>query len=119
MPPKQNRVQGGNAKSRASAVPQGGRRRAIEEFEGKRDQPSATQIRAESQQPQWTTYSYIKDILLERNTNRIDMMLNDFLRSYLGGKGVVRRNENVIIDAFLWDPRCLSKTSSFLKRFLT
>ncbi|PWU89931.1 putative retrotransposon hot spot (RHS) protein [Trypanosoma cruzi] len=115
MPPKQNRVQGGNAKSRASAVPQGGRRRAIEEFEGKRDQPSATQIRAESQQPQWTTYSYIKDILLERNTNRIDMMLNDFLRSYLGGKGVVRRNENVIIDAFLLGPTVFIQNQQLLE----
>ncbi|KAF8300601.1 retrotransposon hot spot protein (RHS), putative, partial [Trypanosoma cruzi] len=105
MPPKQNRVQGGNAKSRASAVPQGDRqRRARQDFEGKRDQPAATNIRAESQQPQWTMSSSVEDILLEGSTNRSKMKLNDFLRSYLGEEWVVERNGNVTMEAFLLRP---------------
>ncbi|PWU88401.1 putative retrotransposon hot spot (RHS) protein [Trypanosoma cruzi] len=118
MPPKQNRVQGGNAKSRASAVPQGGRRRAIQEFEGKRDQPSATHIRAESQQPQWTTYSYIKDILLERSTLSYKMRLNEFIRSYLGDTAAVDEDHNVTMEAFVQDPDAYVQDQQLLELIL-
>ncbi|EAN81549.1 retrotransposon hot spot (RHS) protein, putative, partial [Trypanosoma cruzi] len=115
MPPKQNRVQGGNAKSRASAVPQGGQRRAIQEFEGKRDQPSATHIRAEAQQPQWTTYSYIKDILLEGSTLSYKMRLNEFIRSYLGDEWVVERDGSVVMEMFVLGPTVFIQNQQLLE----
>ncbi|PWU89663.1 putative retrotransposon hot spot protein (RHS) [Trypanosoma cruzi] len=91
MPPKRNRVQGGNAKSQASAVPQGDRqRRARPESEGDTDQSAATHIRVEeARQPQWTMSSSVKDILLEGSTNMADMKLNEFIRSKLGGTAAV------------------------------
>ncbi|RNF13360.1 putative retrotransposon hot spot (RHS) protein [Trypanosoma cruzi] len=106
MPPKRNRVQGGNARSRASAVPQGDRqRRARPESEDVTDQPAATHIRVEeARQPQWTMSSTVKDILLEGSTNMADMKLNDFLRSKLGGRGVVDTNENVAMEMFVLRP---------------
>ncbi|PWU82816.1 putative retrotransposon hot spot protein (RHS,) [Trypanosoma cruzi] len=106
MPPKRNRVQGGNARSRASAVPQGDRRkRARSVLEGDTDQPAATRRRAEEpQQQQLTMSSTVKDILLEGSTLRTEMKLNDFLRSNLGGRGVVDTNENVALEAFLLRP---------------
>ncbi|PWU83912.1 putative retrotransposon hot spot (RHS) protein [Trypanosoma cruzi] len=48
MPGKRKRVQGGNAESQASAVPQGdGQTRARPESHGVTDQPAATHIRVE------------------------------------------------------------------------
>ncbi|KAF8290016.1 retrotransposon hot spot protein (RHS), putative, partial [Trypanosoma cruzi] len=106
MPPKRNRVQGGNARSRASAVPQGDvQRRASPESEGETDQPAATHIRGvEAWRPQWTMSSSVEDILLEGSTNRTEMRLNDFLRSNLGGRGVVDTNENVALEMFVLRP---------------
>ncbi|RNC53513.1 putative retrotransposon hot spot (RHS) protein [Trypanosoma cruzi] len=119
MPPKQNRVQGGNARSRASAVPQGDRqRRARQDFEGERDQPAATNIRAESQQPQWTMSSSVEDILLEGSTNRNNMKLNDFLRSYLGEEWVVERNGNVTMEAFVQEPDAYVQDQQLLRRIV-
>ncbi|EAN89031.1 retrotransposon hot spot (RHS) protein, putative [Trypanosoma cruzi] len=119
MPPKRNRVQGGNARSRASAVPQGGpRRRARSESEGETDQPAATQIRVEERRPQWTMSSRVEDILLEGSTNRTEMKLNDFLRSNLGGRGVVRRNENVVMEAFVQEPDDYVQDQQLLRRIL-
>ncbi|KAF8294915.1 putative retrotransposon hot spot (RHS) protein, partial [Trypanosoma cruzi] len=119
MPPKRNRVQGGNARSRASAVPQGGpRRRARSESEGETDQPAATQIRVEERRPQWTMSSRVEDILLEGSTNRTEMKLNDFLRSNLGGRGVVRRNENVVMEAFVRRPNAYVQDQQLLEDIL-
>ncbi|PWU98618.1 putative retrotransposon hot spot protein (RHS,) [Trypanosoma cruzi] len=116
MPPKRNRVQGGNARSRASAVPQGVRqRRARPESEDVTDQPAATHIRVEeARQPQWTMRSSVKDILLEGSTNRTDMKLNDFLRSNLGGRGVVDTNENVAMEMFVLRPTMFINDSEIL-----
>ncbi|PWU88818.1 putative retrotransposon hot spot protein (RHS) [Trypanosoma cruzi] len=44
-----------------------------------------------TQQPQWTMSSSVKDILLEGDTLRTDMKLNDFLRSKLGDEWVVKK----------------------------
>ncbi|PWV07093.1 putative retrotransposon hot spot (RHS) protein [Trypanosoma cruzi] len=116
MPPKQNRVQGGNVETQASAVPQGDRqRRARQDFEGERDQPAATHIRAESQQPKWTMSSSVEDILLEGSTNRNNMKLNDFLRSNLGEEWVVDPNENVAMEAFLLRPTMFIQNKGLLR----
>ncbi|PWU84027.1 putative retrotransposon hot spot protein (RHS,) [Trypanosoma cruzi] len=106
MPPKRNRVQGGNARSRASAVPQGDRqRRARPESEGETDQPAATHIRVEeARQPQWTMNSTVRDILLERNTLSYNMKLNDFLRNYVGGRAAVGEDHNVTMQVFVQEP---------------
>ncbi|RNC51787.1 putative retrotransposon hot spot (RHS) protein, partial [Trypanosoma cruzi] len=116
MPPKRNRVQGGNAKSRASAVPQGDRRRrARSEFEGDTDQPAATHIRVEeARRPQWTMRSTVEDILLKGGTNMADMKLNEFIRSYLGEEWVVERNGNVAMEAFVQDPETFIKKKRLL-----
>ncbi|RNC38579.1 retrotransposon hot spot (RHS) protein, partial [Trypanosoma cruzi] len=116
MPPKRNRVQGGNATSRASAVPQGDRqRRARPESEGVTDQPAATQIRVEeARQLMWTMRSTVEDILLEGSTNRSNMKLNEFIRSYLGKEWVVERNGSVAMEAFVQNPETFIKKKRLL-----
>ncbi|EKG00722.1 retrotransposon hot spot (RHS) protein, putative, partial [Trypanosoma cruzi] len=103
--------------NQASAVPQGDRRRrARPEFEDVTDQPAATHIRVEeARRPQWTMYSYIKDILLERNTNRTDMRLNEFIRSYLGEEWVVERNGNVVMEIFVLRPTMFIQNQQLLE----
>ncbi|EAN92986.1 putative retrotransposon hot spot (RHS) protein [Trypanosoma cruzi] len=107
MPPKRNRVQGGNAKSRASAAPRVGlQRRARPESEGETDQPAATHIRVEErQQPQWTMSSTVKDVLREGSTNRTDMRLNDFLTMELDGRGALDANRDVLLEEVFKDPK--------------
>ncbi|PWU98321.1 putative retrotransposon hot spot (RHS) protein [Trypanosoma cruzi] len=95
----------GNVASQSSNVSQGGRRRARSEFEGDTDYSSTTRIRLEGMyRPQWTMSSSVEDILLEGSNNRNEMRLNDFLRSNLGGRGVVDTNENVAMEMFLLRP---------------
>ncbi|PWV14443.1 putative retrotransposon hot spot protein (RHS) [Trypanosoma cruzi] len=120
MPPKQNIVQGGNAKSRASAAPRVGcRRRSRSEFESETDQPSATHIRAEeARQPQWTMSSTVKDILLEGNTSSTDMKLNDFLRSNLGDRAAVDEDHNVTMEMFVQEPDAYVQDQQLLRRIL-
>ncbi|EKG08618.1 retrotransposon hot spot (RHS) protein, putative, partial [Trypanosoma cruzi] len=107
IPPKRNRVQGGNAKSRASAAPRVGRgRRARPESEGETDQPAATRRRLEGMyRPQWTMSSTVKDILLEGSTNRTEMKLNYFLAMELDGRGAMDTNRSVLLKEFFKDPK--------------
>ncbi|PWU88662.1 putative retrotransposon hot spot protein (RHS) [Trypanosoma cruzi] len=118
MPPKRNRVQGGNARSRASAVPQGGRRRrARPESEGETDQPAATHIRVEeARQQQFTMSSSVKDILLEGSTNRTEMKLNNFLRNYVGGRAAVDEDHNVTMQVFVQEPDAYVQDQRLLGR---
>ncbi|EKG05408.1 retrotransposon hot spot (RHS) protein, putative, partial [Trypanosoma cruzi] len=95
----------GNVASQSSNVSQGGRRRTRSEFEGDTDYSSTTRRRLEGMyRPQWTMSSSVEDILLEGSNNRNEMRLNDFLRSNLGGRGVVDTNENVAMEMFLLRP---------------
>ncbi|KAF8290039.1 putative retrotransposon hot spot (RHS) protein, partial [Trypanosoma cruzi] len=118
MPPKRNRVQGGNARSRASAVPQGDvQRRTRPESEDETDQPAATHIRVEeARQPQWTMNSTVKDILMEGSTLRTDMKLNDFLRNYVGGTAAVGEDSNVTMEVFVQEPDDYVQDQRLLKR---
>ncbi|PWU88774.1 putative retrotransposon hot spot (RHS) protein [Trypanosoma cruzi] len=102
--------------NQASAVQQGDvQRRARPESEDVTDQPAATHIRVEeTRQPQWTMSSTVEDILLEGSTNRTEMKLNDFLRSYLGGRGVVDTNENVAMEMFVLRPTMFINDSEIL-----
>ncbi|PWU83034.1 putative retrotransposon hot spot protein (RHS,) [Trypanosoma cruzi] len=120
MPPKRNRVQGGNARSRASAVPQGVRqRRARPESEDVTDQPAATHIRVEeARQPQWTMRSSVKDILLEGSTLSTKMRLNDFLRNYVGGRAAVVEDHNVTMQVFVRRPNAYVQDQELLRRIL-
>ncbi|RNC40242.1 putative retrotransposon hot spot (RHS) protein, partial [Trypanosoma cruzi] len=98
-------IQGSNVESQSSTVSQGGQRRARSEFEGDTDHSSATRRRLEEiYRPQWTMSSSLEEILLGGSTLRTDMMLNDFLRSNLGGRGVVDTNENVAMEIFVLRP---------------
>ncbi|PWV09112.1 putative retrotransposon hot spot (RHS) protein [Trypanosoma cruzi] len=117
MPPKRNRVQGGNARSRASAVPQGVRqRRARPESEDVTDQPAATHIRVEeARQPQWTMRSSVKDILLEGITLSTNMKLNDFLRNYVGGRAAVDEDSNVTMQVFVRRPNAYVQDQQLLE----
>ncbi|PWU94533.1 putative retrotransposon hot spot (RHS) protein [Trypanosoma cruzi] len=117
MPPKRNRVQGGNARSRASAVPQGVRqRRARPESEDVTDQPAATHIRVEeARQPQWTMRSNVKDILLEGSTLSTNMRLNDFLRNYVGGRAAVDEDHNVTMQVFVRRPNAYVQDQRLLR----
>ncbi|RNE96302.1 putative retrotransposon hot spot (RHS) protein [Trypanosoma cruzi] len=106
--------------NQASAVPQGDRqRRARLESNSDTDQSAATRRRLEAWRPQWTMSSTVKDILLEGSTNRTDMKLNDFLRSNLGGRGVVDTNENVTMQEFVQDPEMFLKNEILLRTIKT
>ncbi|EKG00548.1 retrotransposon hot spot (RHS) protein, putative, partial [Trypanosoma cruzi] len=117
MPPKRNRVQGGNARSQASAVPQGGRqRRARPESEDVTDQPAATHIRVEeARQPQWTMCSTVEDILLKGRTLSTNMRLNDFLRNYVGGRAAVDEDHNVTMQVFVRRPNAYVQDQQLLR----
>ncbi|EKG00950.1 retrotransposon hot spot (RHS) protein, putative, partial [Trypanosoma cruzi] len=120
MPPKRNRVQGGNARSRASAVPQGvRRRRARPESEDVTDQPAATHIRVEeARQPQWTMSSSLEEILLEGSTLSTNMRLNDFLRNYVGGRAAVDEDHNVTMQVFVRRPNAYVQDQRLLEEIL-
>ncbi|PWV20823.1 putative retrotransposon hot spot protein (RHS) [Trypanosoma cruzi] len=76
---------------------------------------AARHVAGSKQRPQWTMSSSVKDILLEGSTLRTDMKLNDFLRSNLGGKGVVKKNENVIMETFVQEPDAYVQDQQFLR----
>ncbi|PWU94862.1 putative retrotransposon hot spot protein (RHS,) [Trypanosoma cruzi] len=106
--------------NQASGVPRQDRRRARLESEDGTDQSAATHIRVEeARRPQWTMSSSVEDILLEGSTNRTDMKLNDFLRSNLGGRGVVDTNENVTMQEFVQDPEMFLKNEILLRTIKT
>ncbi|RNC33146.1 putative retrotransposon hot spot (RHS) protein, partial [Trypanosoma cruzi] len=105
MPGGPMRMQGGNAESQASVVPQGdGQTRARQGFESETDEPDETRRRAEEmRRPQWTLESRVEDVMLEGSTSRTNMRLNDFLRNHVGG-GVVDEDHNVTMEMFVQDP---------------
>ncbi|RNF02380.1 retrotransposon hot spot (RHS) protein, partial [Trypanosoma cruzi] len=76
---------------------------------------AARNVAGSKQRPQWTMNSSVKDILLEGSTLRTDMKLNDFLRSNLGGKGVVKKNENVAMEVFVQEPGAYVKKQQLLR----
>ncbi|PWV16843.1 putative retrotransposon hot spot protein (RHS) [Trypanosoma cruzi] len=115
MPSKRNRVQGGNTKGQASAVPQGdSQRRARSDLEGDTDQPAATCIRVEEAQLRWTMCSTVSDILLDGETDISDMKLNDFLREYFGSRAAVRKRKVDMWD-FLESPDAYIKDQQLLE----
>ncbi|PWV16771.1 putative retrotransposon hot spot protein (RHS) [Trypanosoma cruzi] len=115
MPSKRNRVQGGNTKGQASAVPQGdSQRRARSDLEGDTDQPAATPIRVEEAQLRWTMCSTVSDILLDGETDISDMKLNDFLREYFGSRAAVRKRKVDMWD-FLESPDAYIKDQQLLE----
>ncbi|PWU97224.1 putative retrotransposon hot spot protein (RHS) [Trypanosoma cruzi] len=116
MPSKRNRVQGGNAKGRASAVPQeDSRRRARSDLEGDTDQPAATPIRVEEAQLRWTMCSYVSDILLDGETDISWMKLDDFLREHFGSGEAVEEEQNVGMWKFLESPDAYIKDQQLLE----
>ncbi|PBJ75754.1 retrotransposon hot spot protein (RHS) [Trypanosoma cruzi cruzi] len=116
MPSKRNRVQGGNAKGRASAVPQGdSRRRARSDLEGDTDQPAATCISVEEAQLRWTMCNYVSEILLDGETGISEMKLNDFLREHFGSRAAVEEEQNVGMWKFLRSPDAYIKDQQLLE----
>ncbi|ESS61669.1 retrotransposon hot spot (RHS) protein [Trypanosoma cruzi Dm28c] len=69
--------------------------------------------------PQWIMSSSVEDILLEGGTLRTEMLLNDFLRSNLGGRGVVDTNENVTMEMFVQDPEMFIQNERLLRIITT
>ncbi|EAN86147.1 retrotransposon hot spot (RHS) protein, putative [Trypanosoma cruzi] len=105
-----------NEEIQAPTVPQGDRRRARSEFEGDTDHSSASRRGLEeARRPQWTMRSTVKDILLEGSTLSTNMKLNEFLRSNLGGRGVVDTNENVAMEMFVQDPEMFIQNERLLR----
>ncbi|PBJ79652.1 retrotransposon hot spot protein (RHS) [Trypanosoma cruzi cruzi] len=116
MPSKRNRVQGGNAKGQASAVPQGdSRKRARSDLEGDTDQPAATPISVEEAQLRWTMCSTVRDILLDGETDISEMKLNDFLREHFGSRAAVEEEKNVDMWDFLESPDAHIKDQQLLE----
>ncbi|PWU88267.1 putative retrotransposon hot spot protein (RHS) [Trypanosoma cruzi] len=116
MPSKRNRVQGGNAKGRASAVPQrNSRRRARSDLEGDTDQPAATPISVEEAQLRWTMCSSVSDILLDGETDISKMKLNAFLREHFGSRAAVEEEQNVDMWDFLESPDAYMKDQQLLE----
>ncbi|PBJ68802.1 retrotransposon hot spot (RHS) protein [Trypanosoma cruzi cruzi] len=48
--------------------------------------------------------STIRDVLLEGSTGMANMMLNDFLRNYVGGRAAVDEDHNVTMEMFVQEP---------------
>ncbi|PWU94867.1 putative retrotransposon hot spot (RHS) protein [Trypanosoma cruzi] len=69
--------------------------------------------------PQWTMSSSLEEILLGGSTLRTEMLLNDFLRSNLGGRGVVDTNENVTMEMFVQDPEMFIQNERLLRIITT
>ncbi|RNC39245.1 putative retrotransposon hot spot (RHS) protein [Trypanosoma cruzi] len=66
---------------------------------------AATHIRVvETQQPKWTLDSWLDKVLLEGKERITKMRLNDFLRNYFDGRGVVEFYRNVYMKEFLGSP---------------
>ncbi|EAN93721.1 retrotransposon hot spot (RHS) protein, putative, partial [Trypanosoma cruzi] len=109
-------VQGGNVESRAPTLPQGDRqRRARSDFHTETDQPDATRRGVEKrQQPNWTLDSWVEDVLLEGKERITSMGLNEFLRNFFGGMGVVDTNEDVSMESFLTNPFSFSNGETSL-----
>ncbi|PWU88925.1 putative retrotransposon hot spot (RHS) protein [Trypanosoma cruzi] len=108
-----------NEEIQAPTVPQGYRRRARSDFEGDTDHSSATRRRVEeTRRPQWTMRSTLKDFLLEGNTLRYKMRLNDFLRSNLGDTAAVDEDHNVTMEAFVQDPDAYVQDQQLLEEIL-
>ncbi|RNC46993.1 putative retrotransposon hot spot (RHS) protein [Trypanosoma cruzi] len=109
-------VQGGNVESRAPTLPQGDRqRRARSDFHTETDQPDATRRGVEKrQQPNWTLDSWVEDVLLEGKERITSMGLNEFLRNFFGGMGVVDTNEDVSMERFLTNPFSFSNGETSL-----
>ncbi|RNC32401.1 putative retrotransposon hot spot (RHS) protein, partial [Trypanosoma cruzi] len=106
----------GNEEGQASAVPQGdSRRRARSDLEGDTDQPAATCIRVEEAQLRWTMCSYVRDILLDGETDISKMKLNDFLREHFGSRAAVEEEQNVEMWDFLWSPDAYIKDQQLLE----
>ncbi|PWV07018.1 putative retrotransposon hot spot protein (RHS) [Trypanosoma cruzi] len=55
-----------------------------------------------TQRPPWTMSSTVEEILQEGNTSSTNMRLNDFLRNYFGGRGVVEFYRNIYMRGFFY-----------------
>ncbi|KAF8286245.1 putative retrotransposon hot spot (RHS) protein [Trypanosoma cruzi] len=110
-------IQGSNVESQSSTVSQGGQRRARSEFEGDTDHSSATRRRLEgTYRPQWTMRSSLEEILLGGSILRTDMLLNDFLQNYVGGRAAVDEDHNVTMEMFVQEPDDYVQDQQLLKR---
>ncbi|EKF98789.1 retrotransposon hot spot (RHS) protein, putative, partial [Trypanosoma cruzi] len=117
MPGKRKRVQGDdNTESQASAVPQGDcQTRARLSSDDETDQPAATcRGVEETQRPQWTMRSTVKDIVLEGKERITKMWLSDFLRNYFDGRGLGELYINVSMKEFLISPNKFIKDEVLL-----
>ncbi|PWV13150.1 putative retrotransposon hot spot (RHS) protein [Trypanosoma cruzi] len=116
MPGRPESVQGGNVEIRAPTVPQGDcRKRTRPESHTGTDQPAATcRGVGKRQQPNWTLLSRVEDVLLVGKERIISMRLNEFLRNFLGGRGVVDANEEVSMEVFLTNPMRFSNGETLL-----
>ncbi|PWU82956.1 putative retrotransposon hot spot protein (RHS,) [Trypanosoma cruzi] len=117
MPGKWKRVQGDdNTESQASAVPQGDcQTRARLSSDDETDQPAATcRGVEETQRPQWTMRSTVKDIVLEGKERITKMWLSDFLRNYFDGRGLGECYINVMMKEFLSSPNKFIKDEVLL-----
>ncbi|EKG06806.1 retrotransposon hot spot (RHS) protein, putative [Trypanosoma cruzi] len=65
--------------------------------------------------PQWTMSSTVEEILRGGNNSSTNMKLNDFLRSKLGGRGVVDTNRSVLLKEFFKDPKKYIRNKGVLK----
>ncbi|PWU96035.1 putative retrotransposon hot spot protein (RHS) [Trypanosoma cruzi] len=116
MPGRPESVQGGNVEIRAPTVPQGDcRKRTRPESHTDTDQPAATRRGVgKRQQPNWTLDSRVEDVLLEGKERITSKRLNEFLRNFLGGRGVVDANEDVSMEMFLTNPMLFSNGETLL-----
>ncbi|PWV04087.1 putative retrotransposon hot spot (RHS) protein [Trypanosoma cruzi] len=60
----------------------------------------------------------VRDILMERSNNRINMGLNEFLRSYLDGTAAVDEDHNVTMEVFVQEPDDYVKDQRLLEEIL-
>ncbi|ESL05972.1 hypothetical protein TRSC58_06361 [Trypanosoma rangeli SC58] len=86
-----------------------------EEFHATEEPPARRRrVEGEPQRPRWTLASSVVDVLYVRVGESDTIWLNDFLRSTLGGRGVVPMNENVSIENFVVQPRAFIQDGDVL-----
>ncbi|KEG14520.1 retrotransposon hot spot (RHS) protein [Trypanosoma grayi] len=79
-------------------------------------QPPASHAGTETvNEPKWSFNSTVEEVLLKGNVRQTNLMLNDFLREHLRGRGVEKANENVSMEAFAIRPKRYIEDEELIK----
>ncbi|RNE96743.1 putative retrotransposon hot spot (RHS) protein [Trypanosoma conorhini] len=108
MPEKRARAHAAKKRGRPTTKVLQGRRRARAGPDGNANPPAAQPRREEEappqQRPKWTLESRVEEVLMEGEAPAREMLLNDFLREYVGPNNAVDEYDNVPMGVFARRP---------------